>query len=81
VVLRKGDVGGENSFEAAVAFLSLLEATSRLEGESKKYIRPSKQSAPNENCSGLNRRDLKDRMALVRKDVYTGYTDCVVPFI
>ena len=54
---RKGDVGGERGFDAALAFLNFAEAESRLDGDSKNVIAPIHNSTMTTTVSGLIRRN------------------------
>lgn len=64
VDLRKGDVGGERGFEAALALRSLYDAESFAEGEERKTMMPIRKTAPSSAWSGLKRRNRIDRIAL-----------------
>ena len=52
---RKGDVGGERGFDAALALLNFAEADSRLEGDSRNVIAPIHKSTTTASASGFIR--------------------------
>jgi hypothetical protein len=60
---RKGDVGGDRGFDAALAFLTCAVVVSELDGESRKNNMPTHNTAPTMIVSGLIRRNRTGPMA------------------
>lgn len=60
---RKGDVGGERGFDAALAFRTCAEAESELEGDSRKKKMNINNTTPITTVTGLLRNDRVGPMA------------------
>lgn len=60
---RKGDVGGDRGFDAALAFRTCAEAESELEGDSRKKKMNINSTTPITTVTGLLRNDRVGPMA------------------